>query len=86
MKAINGYFISFKESEKKDIDIFLENEGYTADDDGIKNFLLDCIAEDPPIEPPGEKLKDFIKNNPEIVFRTVQGARGLFKYIKSLKK
>lgn len=87
VKPIEGYFISFTPEEKNDIDSFLESEGYPADDTGVKQFILDTVYEKEESGPDaGERLAELIKCNPELVMRTVAGARGVFKYIKSLHK
>lgn len=83
---ISGYFISFTPEEKSAIDEGLQEEGYSQDSDGLKEFILDSLTGEEPEPRPQKpsrtgKLEQFILENPETVARLVQGAGGLYKTV-----
>ena len=71
-KAIDGFFLSFPPSEMEFIKDKLIEIGYTADNDGLKNFILDALAgadeiEEKPADRVINKVEEYLKNNPEKV-------------------
>lgn len=81
MNQISGYFISFNDSEMTLISAALDDMGYSQDNTGIKNMILDAckeqFTENP--EPPSlaTTVTEFLKNNPEVLERGKMYVQGL---------
>lgn len=74
-KRIEGYFLSFTESEFALIHAMLDEEGYGKDIAGLKAFLLDCAQPVEPRQAPHagatdrvlHTLESFVMENPATV-------------------
>jgi hypothetical protein len=82
---ITGKFLSFSLREIEEINTWLVDNGYTADDIGLKDALFDMIYEDSeeieedPVSRVTGMAHDFIEKNPAVIMAGVLGANNLLK-------
>jgi hypothetical protein len=84
-ERLQGYLLSFRKEEYDETNKALADWGYTADSDGLKQFILDEVGGERPYKQGkgiGEHLGQFMVENPDIVsgvigraFRMVSGGR-----------
>jgi hypothetical protein len=69
-EKIDGYLLTFTDSEFTSVKAMLVECGYSTDSDGLKKFILDSLEDEEPHNPAkavAEQLGDFITGNPAIV-------------------
>jgi hypothetical protein len=82
MNKISGVFISFSDSEMSELYDFLEANKYSRDNEGLKEFIFDCVAGGETQEKnPVADVLSAIQDNPILV----QSALGLARKIFSRK-
>ena len=84
MNQIQGMFLTFRENELELVREGLRDYGYTPDNEGLKKFILDCMAEEEsdPAEKVAGQINRFVEENPEIV-RTAAGlVRSLRRFVR----
>lgn len=95
-KAIPCIVLSFSPEEMEYLKKFLEEKEYSADNDGIKDFILDEVEDYFECPEAFEERKahdneminqinDFIKNNPNTITFAANSAKRIFNAIKKRK-
>jgi len=74
MSKISGVFISFSDNELTELYDFLESGKYTRDNNGLKEFIFDCVNGETETNPIADVI-NAIQDNPILI----QSAMGLAK-------
>jgi hypothetical protein len=90
-RQIEGFFLSFSPSEMKEVRVMLEDLDYTVDATGLKEFVLDMMAEgekeiDPAPANIGGMVKSFLDEHPETVQMGVSAAFGVLDRIRKSRR
>lgn len=90
--SIIQYSLSFTEEEEQDLILFLKDSDYSANKEGIKELIMDLIYEEDEEkpdakEPPKEnRLKSFLRENPQAIEQVGQSILNGIKYWNSKHK